>query len=326
MNSKYIISANKVKIAVAMISAFLAICMTSEVTIAALSAETPAGEIALTFDDAPRKSTYLSGDQRTEMLLHGLKRANVDRVAFFCTTQGFDENGRQRIHKYADAGHAIANHTHTHPSLNKVGPTSFIQDLMVADGILKSWTNFKPWFRFPFLHEGNTAADRDSARSRLSQLGYINGYVTVDTYDWYMDALLQEAAAKNQTVHFDRLEKAYVEILWDGIQFYDRIARTVLGRSPKHVILLHENDLAALFVDALVEKLRSENWKIISPDEAYTDPIADELPDILRNNQGRVVSIALARGYQGPTTHESESESYIRREFEKREIFESKGR
>lgn len=153
-------------------------------------------------------------------------------------------------------------------------------------------------------------------------MGYTNGYITIDNYDWFIDALFQEAVKKKQKIHFDKLEEIYVQTLWDGIQFYDGIAKTVLGRSPKHILLLHENDIAAMFVGALAEKIKTEGWKIISPELAYTDPIAGENPDTLRNNQGRIVSIALARGYKGPTVHESENEDFLRQLSKERKVFE----
>ena len=51
---------------------------------------------------------------------------------------------------------------------------------------------------------------------------------------------------------------------------YDRTLRLV-GRPIKHTLLLHENDLNALYLGALIRQLKDENWRIISPEEAYTD-------------------------------------------------------
>ena len=70
------------------------------------------------------------------------------------------------------------------------------------------------------------------------------------------------------------------------------MAKEVLGRSPKHVLLLHENDLAALFIKDLIKHIRESGGKIISPAEAYKDPIADFIPNVLMNNQGRIAAIA----------------------------------
>ena len=126
----------------------------------------------------------------------------------------------------------------------------------------------------PFLHEDRTKKTRDYIRNYLQKLGYKNGYVTVNNYEWYMDALLKRALAEGKTINYKRLKNAYVESLWETITFYDNIALQVLGRSPKHVLLLHGNDITALFIDDLVQHIRSKGWKIISAEEAYSDPIA----------------------------------------------------
>lgn len=92
---------------------------------------------------------------------------------------------------------------------------------------------------------------------------YANGYATVDNADWYIDDLVQRKKAAGFNLDLEKLRKAYVEILTDSIDFYDRLALETLNRSPKHVLLLHENDLAALFVGALVRELRKKGWKIL---------------------------------------------------------------
>ena len=62
-------------------------------------------------------------------------------------------------------------------------------------------------------------------------------------------------------------------------------------------------------------------WEIISPAEAYQDPIADRVPDVFRNNQGRVAAIAKEMGYTGPLHHESEHTEFLDYYFEKEKIF-----
>jgi len=163
----------------------------------------------------------------------------------------------------------------------------------------------------PFL----TKADRDAIRQALAERGYMNGYVTVDNYDRYLDRLWQTALREKKKIDYDKLRQIYLEHLWKSIAFYDQMARQAIGRSPKHVLLLHENDLAALYVDELVALLREKGWKIISPTEAYTDPIATNVPEVLLNNQGRVAAIAKANGYPGLLSQDSEDEAFLEKLF-----------
>lgn len=278
--------------------------------------------IALTFDDAPRESSaYLDGSARARKLIAALDAADVPQVAFFCNTERFDASGKSRIESYAAAGHLIANHSHTHLDLHRAGAEHFVADVRTADELLRAIPNRRKWFRYPYLHEGRTADERDAVRGALKKMEYFSAYVTVDNYDWYMDALFQEAVRAGKTIDFDKLRKAYVDLLTDSVEFYDGLAREQLGRSPKHVLLLHENDLAALYIGDLVARLRRDGWEIVSPESAYADPIASVVPNTLALGQGRIVAIAAAKGYQG-STRRWEDEEMLKAEFNRRGIWQ----
>ena len=286
----------------------------------ALSAEPR--RIALTFDDAPRPDTaYLDGATRATKLLAALAAADVAEAVFFCNSKRMDASGTARLRAYADAGHLIANHSHSHADLHRVGVDDFLREVRIADEALHELPTYRRWFRFPYLHEGRTLEERDSVRAWLKRERYLSAYVTVDNYDWHMDALFQAAIRAGKKVDFDRLREAYVELLTESIEFYDRIAREQLQRSPAHVLLLHENDLAALYSDDLVYRLRSRGWQIVSATEAYADPIAQAEPDTLVLGQGRVIALAVASGYDGPS-RVWEDEAKIEAEFRRRQVWQ----
>jgi len=272
--------------------------------------------VALSFDDVPRgKGILFSGSERAQIILEKLKKENVDTVIFFCVGRAIDSAGDARIKMYSDAGHLIANHTYSHKSLDKISAAEYIDDIAHADSILNKYKTYTKLFRFPYLHEGNTTGKRDSVRNAIASMNYMNGYVTIDTYDWYIDFLLKEGIKEQKKIDYEKLKKMYVDIMWDGIKFYDSLAQKVLGRSPAHVLLLHENDLAALFIDALIDHIRKNNGRIISPIEAYQDPVSEYIPNVLMNNQGRIVAIAKEKGYKGELSHQSESEEFIENYF-----------
>ncbi len=282
-----------------------------------------AQEIAITIDDAPRKDSKLfSGVERTAKLIENLQQAGVSDALFFVTTQNVDSLSRKRLDAYTAAGFHLANHSHSHLSINRVALDTYLADIDRAHEILTTFANFLPFFRHPFLHHGRPREVRNRIRSHIRMLGYQVGYVTIDNYEWYMDALLQKAIAEGRQVDYDKLRSVYMEVLWEAIQFYDEIAREQLGRSPKHVLLLHENDITALFIGDLVRHLRSHGWRIISPQEAYTDPIAMAIPDVLFNGQGRVAAIARSKGQKRrDLIHISEDEAYLDKLFAERAVF-----
>lgn len=282
-------------------------------------------EIALTFDDAPLgDGAIFTGMQRTSRIIETLKKHEVKQAAFFVVTSQLNGAGRQRLKMYSDAGHLLANHSHSHKWIGGMGTANYIRDIQKADSILKATTlRYQPWYRYPFLDEGATRVCRDSIRAALAALSLMNAYITVDNYDWHINGAMSNAVKSNTKVNYNELKKFYLDHIWNSIQFYDNIARQVLGRSPKHVLLLHENDLAALFLGDLIQLLRDKGWRIISPQEAYTDLIAKDIPDVLFNNQGRVGAIAFAKGLKpAALVQQSEDEKYLDQLLIERKVFE----
>ncbi len=64
--------------------------------------------------------------------------------------------------------------------------------------------------------------------------------------------------------------------------------------------MLHDIDTTALFIDDIVEHIREKGWDIITATEAYQDPISNYTSKTLLNNQGRIMAIAIDKGYKGP--------------------------
>ncbi|SFC36090.1 polysaccharide deacetylase family protein [Pseudoalteromonas denitrificans] len=282
-----------------------------------------AQEIAITFDDVPRPDSRLfSGEERTQKLIAALRKSKVPDIFLFVTTNNITEKSKKRVEAYIEAGFHLGNHSHSHFSAHKKHIETYLSDITVARNQLKGFKNNMPFYRYPYLHEGNDRKTRDRIRQHLREMSYKNGYVTVDNYDWYMDSLLQRALVNGKKVDYDALKNAYITVLWQSILFYDEIANKTLGRSPKHVLLLHENDMAALFIDDLIEHIREQGWKVISPQEAYKDPIAFTIPDVLFNGQGRVAAIAKSKGWDEKLLRDvGSSEDYLDDYFKNNNVF-----
>ncbi len=280
-------------------------------------------EIALTFDDAPRlDSRQFTGTERTRLLIENLANAKSPPVIFFSTTKHIDEQGDARMRAYQGAGHYIGNHTHTHQRISKLGVDAYIEDIRVAHEKLSQYDNFVPLFRYPFLDEGRDIESRDRIRTELLNLGYSNGYVTVDNYDFFMDSLLQRAIEQGRAINWDNLGRAYVASLMESVRFYSDIAVQYLDQSPVHSILLHENDLAAMYIDDFIKALRTEGWTIVDARKAYKDPIAKQVPDTLFNGQGRVGALARVKGVEPrQLVHRSEDTDFLEQYFDEQAVF-----
>lgn len=282
-----------------------------------------AGQIALTFDDAPMGSSALySGPERTQRLIDVLKENKIE-AAFFVNPERLNRNGgRSRIMAYSQAGHTIANHTYSHIDLRKSTPAQFMKEIDQADALLKQFPTYTKWFRYPYLHEGETVAARDEVRRHLQNIGYKNGYVTIDNYDYYLNDLAQTAMKKNKSVDMPGVCKMLVDLMWEGIKFYDDAAVKHIG-SVTHVLLMHENDVEARCLPDLIQKIRSQNWTIVTPKVAFDDQLLKGEPDTLFLGQGRVAAIAHVKSGMKYTSR-WESPQALDREWARRKLVSDK--
>lgn len=282
--------------------------------------------IALTFDDVPRHpGGFLTPDERTAGIIAGLREGGVAQAGFFVTTGNLEkdggEGGEARIAAYVAAGHVIGNHSHSHSWLWNGDAAAYITDLDKAEAWLAGKPGRRPWYRFPYLDEGRDVQKRDTVRTALRQRGLMNAYVTIDDYDWAIDDLARKAMEAGRPIDRAALGRLYVETIVGTADFYDRMGRDVLGRAPAQVLLLHETDLAGLFIADLAKALRADGWTIVPIDEAYQDPIARTEPDTTSLGGGRLAALAQIAGRDpGTLVYERTNEEELARLFEDRVI------
>jgi peptidoglycan/xylan/chitin deacetylase (PgdA/CDA1 family) len=285
--------------------------------------------IALSFDDIPRfTGPELSREERQKMLIAGLKRAGVKQAVFFVNPAKLEETGsppdESAITRYARAGHVLANHTDNHLKLGDVSADEYLAHIDRAEAWLKGRKGRRPWFRFTYLDEGGRdKAKRDAVRAGLKARGLRNGYVTAEAVDWHMLNLWVEAAAAGKSVERKALCAFYARHHLGAAEFADDLAQKALGRSPAHVMLLHETDLAAHCIGDLVSALRGAGWIIITADKAYADPIGSVQPDVPSAQGGLIEAIAWEKGLSAPRWYEFNDTNKMAADFKDKVLKES---
>jgi hypothetical protein len=234
-----------------------------------------AQEIAFAFDKTLSRSSSLDGMARAKMLVHNLARVNVSQAMFLIHTKDITDKTVERLMFYDDAGQLLVNAGASYSLYMRAESYRYAVDILTANAALAPYLNYRQHIYFPYLYEGGDAEMLAQVQNFLSERGYRQTYTTYHAHDDYMDQLYQARIANNKYVDINRLQKAYVKMLLNDIMAYDAKAQLLLGYSPRQVILLHENDLAAYCIVGLVDALNAKGFKIISPEKIFSDPVAN---------------------------------------------------
>jgi peptidoglycan-N-acetylglucosamine deacetylase len=269
------------------------------ITLVALVFPPPATsqKIALTFDDGPDMSDRigLSPADRNAAILGQLADAHLKSI-LFVTRVDADPERNALIRQWGIERHQIGNHTATHPDFDEVSLDAYERELLTCDEAIREMPGFTRRFRYPYLKEGNTVEKRDGFRAFLDTLSYKTGPASVDASDWYYSQRLAVRLKKQPNADTRPYRDAYLRHLYDRAQYYDGLARTVLGRSVAHVLLLHHNLINALFLNDVVRMLREKGWTLIDSEVAFEDPVYLMRGDILPAGESILWALAKQKG------------------------------
>ena len=132
-------------------------------------------------------------------------------------------------------------------------------------------------FRFPYLKEGNTPEKVNQFRQLLKDHNYLNGHVTIDASDWYIESRMKKFLRKDSTGGIEGYKKYYLDHIFDRANYYEKMSFEMTGRHIPHTLLLHHNLVSALFLDDLIALFEKKGWEIIDAEKAYQDEIFKQL-------------------------------------------------
>lgn len=254
-------------------------------------------QMAITMDDfnwfdAPR----LTAEERNGALLEALRAHRVKAAIFVCGRFVDNQTGQKQVSAWDKEGHLIGNHSYSHLHYHNVGFERFSQDMLRGAGVLKQHPQFRKFFRFPYLKEGDTVAKRDKMRAFLKEHGYRNGHVTIDASDWFVDQRLRARLKSNPKSELTPYRDYYLNHLWERALYYNDLSWKVLGHSVKHTLLLHHNVLNGLFLKDVLSMFSNKGWKLIDAQEAFNDPVFSSVPNILPAGESLIWALAKESG------------------------------
>jgi peptidoglycan/xylan/chitin deacetylase (PgdA/CDA1 family) len=252
--------------------------------------------VAITMDDV--RWQIIPEDRRPEADDRLLAHLGKTHAFLFAIGESVDNaHGSTILKRWSAAGHRIGNHTYSHQALfGKITPEEFEADILRNEDVLRGYSGFRKWFRFPALKEGQTRELRDRFRAFLAQHGYRNGSVTIDASDWYYNQRLLARIEADRSFDVTLYRQPYLDHIWDRAQFYDQLSRDVLGRSVPHTLLIHYNLLNSLFLGDLLAMFRSKGWAVIDAEEAFSDQVFTRQPDTAPAGESLIWALAKETG------------------------------
>jgi peptidoglycan-N-acetylglucosamine deacetylase len=260
-----------------------------------------AQSISFTFDDGFDPRVQPRAAAWNAAILDALAAAKVTAMLFPAGKNVDSPEGMALVRDWSRNGHAVGNHTYSHRNFGSGRMTlpELTADVLVAERMFRSLDGWTPRLRFPYLKEGETQNKRDGMRQWMKDHGYRPAPVSIDTSDWYYNDRFLAWRESHSTADLAPFREAYLAHLRSRAEYYEALSRTLLGRSPAHVMLLHANAINAEFLPDVLAMFRAQGWQIVAPDAAFSDPLYSSVTTTLPAGESIVWALAKLAGIPG---------------------------
>jgi len=237
-------------------------------------------QIAITFDELPVERSFgeVDRDAITYLLLDALKAHEVKATGFVVGER--IEGGFDLLGKWLNDGHRLGNLTLTGQDYNLVEPKQFISDISMGaealEPMLKGFGQKKRYFRFPFLHYGDTETKRQAVDDYIDAQGYVVCPATVLPEDYLYNLNLIKLGKKPDSAKYDQLMNTYINHVLDELERVEALAIDLVGRPVRQILLLRANRLNAVYLDEMLGALEETGYRFVTLDEALKDGVYAE--------------------------------------------------
>lgn len=243
-------------------------------------------EAAITIDDLPNHGDLPPGISRLDVaksIIATLKAKGAPPVYGFMNAKRAEGDAAKNdvLKAWVDSGNLLGNHTFAHIDLSANTAEQFEENVAENESVLSGLMGQKNWhwFRYPYLHEGDTLEKRHAVRKYLQDHGYKVAQVTLDFEDYAWKNPYARCAAKDDKVAIAWLKSSYLGTAGEYISLHQKLADQVFGHKIKHVLLLHIGAFDSLMLPDLLDLLVQRGFKFVTLDEAESDPAYQSDPD-----------------------------------------------
>jgi peptidoglycan/xylan/chitin deacetylase (PgdA/CDA1 family) len=261
-------------------------------------AQTPARgrTVAITLDDGPvvNEMKDLENFRRIAgRLREALVAEKVPATIFINERQlnvpGQRDGRAEVLAQWLEAGYDLANHTYSHPSINKVPLWQFEDDLVRGEVVMRSLLEARgrklEWFRYPFLDSGPSAEVHQAFLDFLEQRHYRVAHVTVDYKDYSFAGVYARQLRAGKSDVAEKIKQAYLDQVPLGFEHSEKASMELYGYELPQILLIHCNELNSVSLRESIARMRQRGYSFVTLDEATRDP-AYLRPDTFAGNGG----------------------------------------
>ena len=270
------------------------------VTLAALLVLVPvicmAEKVAITFDDLPLNGSLPAGITEVDIVKRVLpifSARNMPPMYGFINARKLEANpaGAEALRLWMAGGQRAGNHTYSHIDLTRSSAEEFARDVAQNEPalLLLSPSNDWRWFRYPYLHEGDTLDKRGAVRALLKDRRYATAQTTLDYEDYLWNSAYARCSDKKDVNSIAWLRSSYLATAAAYLDAGRSMAKTVYGREISHVLLLHLGAYSPEILPPLFDLLAARGFQFVTLEEAQRDPAYQSDPNFAGPNTGTLL-------------------------------------
>ncbi len=271
-------------------------------------AQKPKLQVAITFDDLPSTGAAppnVTRAQIIESILATLKAEKIPPIYGFINAHTLEgmPSGSAILRNWTAFGNLLGSHTYSHPDLESTSVTDFEDNILKDEPALRMYAGKTDWhyFRYPFLHEGETLEKRQAIQSYLKEHGYKIAEVSLDFEDYLWNDPYARCVAKQRFDEIDALHDSYLAAADQFTDIYRSLSRRLYGHDIPYVLLLHVTAFNAKMLPDLIAQFRERGFSFIALRDAQIDPAYSIDPAIGYPSGGAIEeTLAAARNLPFP--------------------------
>ena len=232
-------------------------------------------EICISFDELPVAVGFQDVDREavSYLILQALKKYEVKAIGFVVGEEiheSFDLLG-----EWLNSGHAMGNMTFSNQDFNQLSIGQFIDDIKRGEKelapMLQGFGQKKRYFRYPYLHYGNSSEKKDQLGLYLDNKKYAVVPATVVIEDYLYNMSLDKMGKEPDTTDYFTLMNEYINHVLDEIEASEQLSIEVLGRPCKQILKLRSNRINAVFLDEMLGAIKALGYTFITVEKALND-------------------------------------------------------